>query len=220
MLEVFLGGEGNNDIGTRSHTPMGDDAGVVEALLRRVRPTGWRVAGARSWQSIRKYRARAAIKEPAHRDAHNVRGLVLHAYEDACEMLAFVRNIDGEDQREEAIRRALDHRSARVRRGVWLRAGHRRRISQAQARGLDPVPARCARNRRDDSSPRRSRAASDGSRGQIHCALCRDRGVLRPSRRQGLVARMARQRRRGVSAIARRGTLTARRLASTGEAGR
>lgn len=60
MLKVFLGGEGSNDIGTRWHVPMGDSPGVAETLLRRVRPSGWRVAGAMQWRSIRKYRAGAA----------------------------------------------------------------------------------------------------------------------------------------------------------------
>ncbi len=108
MLKVFLGGEGNNDIGTRWQRPMGDQPGVVEALLRRVRPSGWHVAGARSWQSIRKYQAGAARKRPEHEDARNVLGLVLHAYEEACEMLVFVRDVDGEDLREQEIRRVLN----------------------------------------------------------------------------------------------------------------
>lgn len=35
MLKVFLGGEGNNELGTRWHVPMGDEPGLVETLLRR-----------------------------------------------------------------------------------------------------------------------------------------------------------------------------------------
>jgi hypothetical protein len=108
MLKVFLGGEGKNDIGTRWHEPMGEHAGVVEVLLRRVRATGWRVASARCWQHIRKYQTGAGRLRPNHEDAHNVLGLVLHAYEEACEMLAFVRDLDAEDQREREIQRVLD----------------------------------------------------------------------------------------------------------------
>jgi hypothetical protein len=108
MLKVFLGGEGNNDIGTRWCRPMGDQPGVIEVLLRKVRATGWNVAGAQSWQSIRKYRAGGALGKTNHADARNVLGLVLHAYEDACEMLAFVRDHDGDDLREQEIRRILD----------------------------------------------------------------------------------------------------------------
>lgn len=108
MLKVFLGGEGNNDIGTRWYRPMGDQPGVIEVLLRKVRATGWHVAGARSWQSIRKYRAGGALGKADREDAHNVLGLVLHGYEEACEMLAFVRDHDGDDVREREIRRVLD----------------------------------------------------------------------------------------------------------------
>jgi hypothetical protein len=108
MLNVFLGGEGNNDIGTRWYQPMGDQPGVIEVLLRKVRATGWNVASARSWQSIRKYRAGGALGKAYHADARNVVGLVLHAYEDACEMLAFVRDHDGDELREQEIRRVLD----------------------------------------------------------------------------------------------------------------
>lgn len=108
MLKVFLGGEGNNDIGTRWYLPMGDQPGVIEVLLRKVRATGWHVAGARSWQSIRKYRAGGALGKTHHADARNVVGLVLHAYEDACEMLAFVRDHDGDELREQEILRILD----------------------------------------------------------------------------------------------------------------
>jgi len=106
MLKVFLGGEGNNDIGSRRQRPMGDQPGVVETLLRRVRSSGWHVAGARSWQSIRKYRAGAATRAD-HADAHNVLGLVLHAYEDACGMLVFVRDGDDDAAREQEILRVL-----------------------------------------------------------------------------------------------------------------
>jgi len=77
-------------------------------MLSRVFTSGWHVAGARSWKSIRKYQAGAARKRADHDDAHNVLGLVLHAYEEACEMLAFVRDLDGEDLREQEIRRVLE----------------------------------------------------------------------------------------------------------------
>jgi hypothetical protein len=112
MLKVFLGGEGDNDIGTRWHRPMGDHPGVVEVLLRRLRPDGWRVAGGRSWKSIRKYRAGGALRRSNHEDGRNVLGLVLHAYEEACELLVFVRDRDRDEAREQEIRRVLDEITA------------------------------------------------------------------------------------------------------------
>lgn len=107
MLKVFLGGEGSNDIGTRGQLPMGEDPGVIEVLLRRIRPAGWGVAGGRAWKSIRKYRAGGALGKPHGDEARNVHGLVLHAYEEACEMLAFVRDQDGDELREREIQRVL-----------------------------------------------------------------------------------------------------------------
>jgi hypothetical protein len=106
-VKVFLGGEGKNDIGTRAQTPMGDQPGVVEALLRKLRPDGWHVAGAMEWKSIRKYRAGAAKHRADHADVHNIEALIERAYEQACEMLVFVRDVDGEPLREAEIRRLL-----------------------------------------------------------------------------------------------------------------
>ncbi|HET9620548.1 MAG TPA: hypothetical protein VFP84_04205 [Kofleriaceae bacterium] len=106
--KVFLGGEGKNDIGTRGQIPMGDQPGVVEVLLRKVRANGWQVTGAMPWQAIRKYRAGFAKNHAEHADEHNVRALVQRAYEETCEMLAFVRDVDGEQPRAEAIRRVLE----------------------------------------------------------------------------------------------------------------
>jgi hypothetical protein len=107
MLKVFLGGEGNNDLGTRWHRPSGDSPGVIETLLRRVRASGWHVAAAQDWKSIRKYRAGVARDDPKHEDMHNIRGLVLQAYEAACELLVFVRDRDKDVRREQAALQAL-----------------------------------------------------------------------------------------------------------------
>jgi hypothetical protein len=108
MIKVFLCGEGNNDLGTRWHKPRGDDPGVLEALLRRVRADGWHIECALDWKSIRKYRAGAGLFQPSHKDARNVHGLVLRAYEEACEMLVFVRDRDNDDERGMAIDVALE----------------------------------------------------------------------------------------------------------------
>ncbi|MEO7733166.1 MAG: hypothetical protein ABIY55_19540 [Kofleriaceae bacterium] len=107
MLKVFLCGEGNNDLGTRWHDPPGDARGVIEALLARARPSGWRVGKAIDWKSIRKYRAGAARNTPSHFDVRNLQALVQLAYEEACEMLVFLRDCDGEDGREHAVNQAV-----------------------------------------------------------------------------------------------------------------
>ena len=107
MLTVFLCGEGDNEMGTRWHSPAGDEPGVIETLLRRARQAGWRVDRSIDWKSIRKFRAGAARRAPNHQDVRNVQGLVLLAYEQACEILVFLRDSDGEDGREEAVHQAV-----------------------------------------------------------------------------------------------------------------
>ena len=101
-VRVFLGGEGSNELGTRADQPMGDTPGVLEHLLRRVRSTGWNVGGALRRNHIRKYRAGAGALG-LHNDTHNVKGLIAHAYQDHAEVLAFLRDIDNDPDREQAI---------------------------------------------------------------------------------------------------------------------
>jgi hypothetical protein len=113
MIKVFLGGEGNNELGSRWQEPMGEEPGVVEALLRKVRAGGWRVDGAVAWKALRKYQAGAARGTSGHADGKNVVKLVIQAYERACEVLAFVRDDDGDPDRAEAIDEALAAISAR-----------------------------------------------------------------------------------------------------------
>jgi len=112
MIKVFLGGEGANELGTRGQRPPGDDPGVIETLLRRVRPDGWRVEGAIEWKAIRKYQAGAAARYPTHGETYNVLRLLLLAYEQACEMVVFVRDVDQDDEREDVAMRPLQSSTA------------------------------------------------------------------------------------------------------------
>ncbi|HEY3253799.1 MAG TPA: hypothetical protein VGJ91_07620, partial [Polyangiaceae bacterium] len=77
--------------------------GVIAALLRRVRPTGWRIVGAMKWAGIRKYRANA----PPPNEARNVRALCLHAKEAGASVLAFTRDSDGDLIRTRDIEGAI-----------------------------------------------------------------------------------------------------------------
>ncbi|MCW5804891.1 MAG: hypothetical protein KIT31_21155 [Deltaproteobacteria bacterium] len=100
---IFLSGEGPNELGSRYSDPAdGTVPGVLEVLLRRVRPTGWKTRGAMAWKAIRKYRAGAG-RLGAHHDRHNVQGLVAHAYAEHAEVLAFMRDLDGDPDRAAAI---------------------------------------------------------------------------------------------------------------------
>ena len=57
---VFLAGEGSDEIGTLAYREPyrgSPPYGVLEALLRRVHPSGWEVVGGIAWKHIRHYRA-------------------------------------------------------------------------------------------------------------------------------------------------------------------
>lgn len=93
-MKVVLGGEGSNELGGRAnpHPYQTDDRGVLEALLRRVRPDGWQVVDAIAWKRIRKFRA----GDHADAEERNVRGLVLAAKERSADVVAFSRDADGD----------------------------------------------------------------------------------------------------------------------------
>lgn len=106
IVGVFLGGEGRNDLGSRSGHPVyqsDERPGVVQTLLRRVQAEGWVVVGAINWSEIRKLRARGASPD----DGHNVRALVLHAREANADVVAFVRDADGDRERTTVILSAI-----------------------------------------------------------------------------------------------------------------
>ena len=104
--KVFLGGEGKNELGSRYGDPVyqsDESPGVIEALLRRVRPHGWTVMGARRWREIHKLRA----KGPTPNDEQNVLGLALEARRAGANVLAFTRDADDDHQRPRLIAEAI-----------------------------------------------------------------------------------------------------------------
>jgi mannose/fructose-specific phosphotransferase system component IIA len=108
-VSVYLGGEGNNELGSRCGDPVYQEdskPGIIEILLRGVQPTGWNVVGARKWCQIRKLRA----KGPTPADGQNVLGLVVEAKRAQAQVVAFVRDADDDKHRAkiiaDAIRRA------------------------------------------------------------------------------------------------------------------
>jgi hypothetical protein len=86
---------------------MAERVGALEALLLRVEPTGWRVTGATRWKNIRKYTAGSARGDHSHGDVRNVLGLVLQAFENACEIVAFSRDTDADDERAAALHQGI-----------------------------------------------------------------------------------------------------------------
>jgi hypothetical protein len=110
QVKVFLSGEGSNELGSRcglAAYQSDERPGVLHALLARVQPSGWVVGGARTWSTIRKYRAGKA----AHADTHNVLGVALDAKEAGCEVLAFSRDLDRDAAREDVLPRQVRERS-------------------------------------------------------------------------------------------------------------
>jgi hypothetical protein len=106
-MKLLLAGEGANDLGGWASEPAyrhGDRrVGVVEALLRKVQPTGWTVLDAVLWKGIPKFRA------GGHRGAEmrTVLGLALQAKERGFDGFAFVRDRDSVKERQAEIGAAL-----------------------------------------------------------------------------------------------------------------
>jgi len=107
-VKVWLGGEGPSEIGDRDH-PGGQRVGAIEALLSKVEQGGWVVTGATAWRRIRKLRVRAALGRDNHGDIHNIAGLVNEAHENACEVVAFARDVDSDETRLEASAQGISH---------------------------------------------------------------------------------------------------------------
>src|SRR6185503_19147228 len=104
---IWVVGEGNNELGVGDGTGT-RSRGVLEALLVRMCETGWECVGKLQWRTIQKFRAGGArFAGPNHGDYFNVLGLVLVAYEDAADAVAFSRDIDSDPDREEAVVMAL-----------------------------------------------------------------------------------------------------------------
>ncbi len=104
---VFLAGEGRDELGSRGGHPnyvSGEDPGVIETLLRKVRQMGWEVGGAKEWRRARHLR----VGRREHGDTHTVRVLALDADEAGCQILAFLRDRDQDMEREAAVRTGLD----------------------------------------------------------------------------------------------------------------
>ena len=109
MIRVILAGEGKNELGGfalelafRGKQP---EMGVVEALLRQIRPDGFEVVDAILWKHIPKLQVGIGGKG----EGNNVRRAYHHAKKRGCDVLAFTRDRDKEKfaYRDEEIERAL-----------------------------------------------------------------------------------------------------------------
>src|SRR3954469_1078235 len=106
-VRIWIVGEGNNELGCHDGYG-GRTTGVLEALLQKVCATGWVCSDKTVWPGARRYRAGAARGRGSdHADYWDVLGLVLAAYEDGCEAVAFARDVDSEPYREMAVTAAM-----------------------------------------------------------------------------------------------------------------
>src|SRR5262249_40164182 len=103
LVEVFVGGEGNNEVGNWRGRVQ-EARGVIQAILTRVRVEGWQVQRVVLWKHIRKYRA------GDHRTAEqrNVLGLALVADEADSEVLAFCRDAADVHDSDDHYRAAIE----------------------------------------------------------------------------------------------------------------
>jgi hypothetical protein len=116
-VQVFLGGEGRNELGSWAGDPAyqnDDEPGVVKALLLRTQPEGWKVIGARSWKDCRKYTDHGPVPADLRRtirgdhEKRAVLGLVLDAKERGAHAVAFVRDQDDDPERAKIIAKAIN----------------------------------------------------------------------------------------------------------------
>jgi hypothetical protein len=115
-IQVFLGGEGRNELGSWAGDMAyqnDSEPGVLKALLLRTQPEGWKVIGARSWKNCRKYTDHGPIPADMRRSIRGdhekraVLGLVLDAKERGAHAVAFVRDQDDDPTRATTIADAI-----------------------------------------------------------------------------------------------------------------
>ena len=106
MKKVFLAGEGANELGSWAKKPPYQDdseSGVLKALLQKIKNDGWQVSGAIRWKNIIKFQA-------GHHMGHeerNVLGACLRAIEKNCSIIAFSRDADADESRQERIGKGI-----------------------------------------------------------------------------------------------------------------
>ncbi|HEX7499011.1 MAG TPA: hypothetical protein VF524_01775 [Polyangia bacterium] len=102
-MKVFLAGEGKTELGGWFRLPNYRDeapeVGLLEALLRRVKPDGWTIADGICWKNIPKYRAHERLPS----EVGNVLGVVMRARKAGCTAVVFARDRDRDGKREKDV---------------------------------------------------------------------------------------------------------------------
>lgn len=113
-LKVMLAGEGPNDLGGWSKEPQYRDrkaveVGAAEALLRKMKVSGWYVIDGVVWQHLKHYRSGGALVAGPDPETVNVKRLALMASEKGADVLAILRDADKEElRRMKAIEAGVD----------------------------------------------------------------------------------------------------------------
>jgi hypothetical protein len=110
-VKIFLAGEGRTELGDwasePNYRPAMPEPGLLEALLRKLKPEGWTIVDAICWKHLpRERRAlprayRAHERMPA--EVGNVLGLVLRARDTGCDAVVFSRDRDRDVDREKDV---------------------------------------------------------------------------------------------------------------------
>jgi len=99
LKQIFLAGEGTNELGSWSREPeyrSPSVQGVLETLLRKTKESGWIIKDAICWKSIRKFKA----GDHQSAEERNILGVCNKAKEKGCSIIAFSRDTDGDAQRK------------------------------------------------------------------------------------------------------------------------
>jgi hypothetical protein len=115
-VRLLLAGEGPDELGEWANAPpyrpSRDEpggGGVLHGLVGRY--ARYETVAAVTWKAIRKFRAGAHAKP----ESRNVMGLALQADELECHALVFVRDRDGDPEREEDVEQGIERASREFR---------------------------------------------------------------------------------------------------------
>jgi hypothetical protein len=119
-VKVFLAGEGRTELGDWArepcYRPEAPEPGLLEALLRKLKPDGWTIVDAVCWKHLP--RERRSLPRPYRAHEHisaevgNVLGLVLRARDAGSDTVVFSRDRDRDLDREKDVLEGLSRASS------------------------------------------------------------------------------------------------------------
>jgi hypothetical protein len=103
-MKVMISGEGSTELGEWAkeapfRNTKNPEIGVIEAFMRRISTTPFAISSARFWKKVTKYRSGDHLQP----ETRTVLGLALDADEAGCNVVVFVRDRDGDRDRQADI---------------------------------------------------------------------------------------------------------------------